>query len=164
MSTLAIRNCNPLNIRHTATRWQGEISPDGGKGFCRFIDMPSGFRAAFILMFSYMQRHSIHTIEGIVSRWAPPTENNTTAYIEHVCRATGIGGKEVLSVLDRRIPDIVWAMAQIEAGREILRYRSALDHGYELARQHHYYTTSLRNRNHVTRQTPPTITGGREGS
>lgn len=141
MSTLAIRNCNPLNICHTRTLWKGEISPtsslppkqgDRGGLFCRFIDMSYGFRAAFVLLRTYMQKHHLYTIEKIIHRWAPPTENNTIAYIEFVCHATGIGGRELLTPTDKRLPELVWAMAIMEAGSQIKAYRRHLEAGWRM--------------------------------
>ncbi len=42
--TRAYRNCNPLNIRATKARWQGQIGQDD-KGFVKFISFDKGYRA-----------------------------------------------------------------------------------------------------------------------
>ena len=52
-------------------------------------------------------------IEDIISRWAPPSENDTKAYIRSVCALTGIGGKERLT--ETQWPALVKAMAVVES-------------------------------------------------
>ena len=80
-----IRNNNPLNIRLTATRWVGMRAKQEDKGFCQFNSMAYGWRAAFLLLFSYYYKHGLETVRAIISRWAPPTDgNNTEAYIASV--------------------------------------------------------------------------------
>ena len=53
------------------------------------------WRAAFhLLTRTYYLKYGLGTIRGIVSRWAPESENNTRAYIENVSRLTGIDADE----------------------------------------------------------------------
>ena len=80
-----IRNNNPLNIRLTATRWVGMRAKQEDKGFCQFNSMAYGWRAAFMLLFSYYHKHGLKTVRDIISRWAPPSDgNDTEAYIKRV--------------------------------------------------------------------------------
>ena len=80
-----IRNNNPLNIRLTATRWVGMRAIQEDKGFCQFVSMAYGWRAAFMLLFFYYYKHGLKTVRDIISRWAPPSDgNNTEAYIASV--------------------------------------------------------------------------------
>ena len=80
-----IRNNNPLNIRLTATRWVGMRAKQEDKGFCQFNSMAYGWRAAFMLLFSYYYKHGLKTVRDIISRWAPPSDGNITeAYINSV--------------------------------------------------------------------------------
>lgn len=80
-----IRNNNPLNIRLTATRWVGMRANQTDKGFCQYNSMAYGWRAAFMLLFSYYHKHGLKTVRDIISRWAPPTDgNNTVDYIRRV--------------------------------------------------------------------------------
>lgn len=73
---------NPLNIRYReCNNWQGQLSPK--KGFCQFVSPYSGYRAAVILLNRY-KKHGACTIRQIVSRWAPPSENNTDNYVSFV--------------------------------------------------------------------------------
>ena len=96
-----------MNIRRSGDKWQGQIN---GKGnidgnsslsseraggeavFCVFSSMEYGWRAAFVILCkTYYGKYKLRTIRDIVSRWAPPKENNTEAYIRHVSDYTGIG-------------------------------------------------------------------------
>lgn len=80
---LALRNNNPLNIRYSSgNKWIGQTGKN--KGFAVFSDMVYGWRAAIILLVKY-QRTGYDTIRKIVTRWAPPSENDTEAYIRDVC-------------------------------------------------------------------------------
>jgi len=76
-----IRNNNPGNIEDNGIDWRGHRGSDG-----RFIifDKPEhGIRAIARILNTYQTKYGINTVEGIISRWAPPHENNTDAYIAH---------------------------------------------------------------------------------
>jgi hypothetical protein len=45
--------------------------------------MPYGYRAGFVILHTYLV-HGLNTIEKIIVRFAPPTENNTENYITSV--------------------------------------------------------------------------------
>ena len=67
--------------------------------FCQFETLDWGWRAAFkLLTRTYYHQYRLYTIKGIISRWAPPNENNTRLYIENVSRLTGIGPDEPLGI------------------------------------------------------------------
>lgn len=85
-----LRNNNPGNIRHDGTCWQGERVPSTDRAFKQFTSMAYGYRAMFKLLTNYARLHGCQTIRKIISRWAPPSENDTAAYIATVSRLTGI--------------------------------------------------------------------------
>lgn len=90
-----LRNCNPLNIRHSSSRWQGMRSQQQDAAFVQFEAMEWGWRAAFrLLTRTYYQSYRLDTIRTIVARWAPSNENNTQAYINRVAQLTGFGPDE----------------------------------------------------------------------
>ena len=67
--------------------------------FVQFETMAYGWRAAFVLLTrTYYHTYRLFTIRAIISRWAPPNENNTKRYIENVSRLTGIGPDEPLGI------------------------------------------------------------------
>jgi hypothetical protein len=89
-----IRNNNPGNIEYTGTQWKGLADPPTDGRFCRFIDPEHGIRALARVIRTYYEHHSINTIRGVINRWAPPVENDTTAYIAHVSEACGVGADQ----------------------------------------------------------------------
>lgn len=98
MSTLGIRCNNPGNIRYVegeTSKFLGCIGPSLA-GFCVFDSPVHGIRAMAKLLRNYQLLHRINTIEQAVSRWAPPSENATAAYIKEVTSMTGYSAKQVL--------------------------------------------------------------------
>ena len=117
--TRGLRNCNPLNIRRVAgTNWKGSLtpapSPRGEGRFVQFESMEYGLRAAFVLLRTYSTKYKLNCVRDIISRWAPPTENDTERYIRNVCQWTGFGGNERLT--ENEWPRLVQAMARQECG------------------------------------------------
>ena len=118
MGTLAEQTNNPLNIRYNpANRWQGQTGEL--KGFCVFRNRAYGFRAGYKLLVNYI-KNGHDTLEKIISRFAPPAENNTENYIKYV---------EDDCIIDRRLKlgaetihdywtiiIIIRAMARMESG------------------------------------------------
>lgn len=112
-----IRNNNPLNIVRTNDKWQGLNSKQYDKRFCEFRDMAHGYRAAFIILKNYINKHGWNTIEQIVSHWAPKNENNTAVYIFAVCNF--MDEKKDHVMVFNRIADMLMlasAMTVIENG------------------------------------------------
>ena len=62
--------------------------------------MAYGYRAAWKILESYWKHfHSTgqcFNVTTIIGRWAPPTENDTQAYIRTVLKLSGLGGQENL--------------------------------------------------------------------
>jgi hypothetical protein len=84
-----IRNNNPGNIRHDGyTGWVGMTGVDED-GFIIFETAEYGIRAMIRIFRSYARR-GVTTVADIVSTWAPETENNTAAYIDHVAQKLGL--------------------------------------------------------------------------
>ena len=96
-----IRNCNPGNIRKTDTKWKGEV-PGGDSAFETFISMSYGYRALIKLLQNYQRNHRLRTIRQLINRWAPSTENNTSAYVATVACETGFGCDQTIDLKDRR--------------------------------------------------------------
>ena len=93
-----LRNNNPLNIRHNTDVFQGEIK-GVDKSFKTFSSMPYGYRAAFVILATYLTQ-GCNTIQKIISRWAPPSENNTESYIATVVKWSGIPEDKILTASD----------------------------------------------------------------
>lgn len=112
-----LRNNNPLNIRHSRDVFAGEIFPGADKSFKQFENMSHGYRAAFIILGSYLAR-GINTIEKIIKTWAPPIENDTENYINIVARKSGIDRQKILTnTSGADYKKIVAEMAYVECGQ-----------------------------------------------
>ena len=122
-------NCNPLNIRRVAgTTWRGQRDEQTDHAFVQFRTIEFGLRAAFVLLRTYSTKYHANCIRDIISRWAPPSENNTEKYIKNVCLWTGLGGLQRLTEEDW--PKLVRAMARQECG-EVLS-EETINRGFEL--------------------------------
>jgi hypothetical protein len=85
------RNHNPGNLRwYAADPWQGLAdTPQDDGGFCRFVDDLHGVRAlAKDLLAKY--RRGLATVAAIVAVYAPPSENDTDAYVKAVADSCGV--------------------------------------------------------------------------
>ncbi len=81
-----IQNYNPGNIRKSADKWQGLADLQDDPSFFTFKDATWGIRAMAIILIGYYDKDNLDTIAGIISRWAPPVENDTGSYISDVSR------------------------------------------------------------------------------
>lgn len=111
-----IRCNNPGNIRLSSEKWQGEIQGDD-KAFKTFSDPVYGIRALAKLLLNYERKYGLNTISGLISRWAPPNENDTTAYVKAVAGACGIGAYDPIDV-GAYLPCIVPAIIKHENGKQ----------------------------------------------
>lgn len=99
--TRGLRNNNPGNIRYNPhVRWQGEVpvAAKQDRSFAEFTNIEYGYRALLKLLKNYRTLQGLRTIEEMISRWAPPSENDTEAYINAVCRD--------MNVTRRFLPDV----------------------------------------------------------
>lgn len=117
-----LRNNNPGNLDRGPVAWVGEVQglPIPGTAnarfydarFCQFDTMAHGARAMAIDLLTHYRRGA-NTIGRLVAIWAPPTENNTGAYIAAVSHAMnwdaswplGIGRQDILTRLCCAIAD-----------------------------------------------------------
>lgn len=109
-----LRNNNPLNIEENGTAWEGKAGDDGR--FVIFETVEHGLRAAGRILRTYATKHQLTTIAGIISRWAPPVENNTQNYINFVSQKTGIPADQALT--RETYPKVVAAMIHMENGSQ----------------------------------------------
>ena len=132
-----IRNNNPLNIRRSKDQWKGLRATQQDAAFCQFDTLEYGWRAAFYLLTrTYYHKYRLYTIRGIVSKWAPSCENDTSAYIANVSRLTGIDPDEPIGIPSEkpsRWMMVGVAMAIQENGTSSLDYFAML-RGWELCR------------------------------
>lgn len=133
MTARGIRNNNPLNIRHNRNnRWQGTYEQQTDPEFVRFASMQFGIRAGFIILRNYIKLGH-KDVASIISRWAPSKENDTEAYIRHVCVMALLSPFQPIAFEDKpTMVALVSAMIRVECGRPV--NKSIIEHAYEMAK------------------------------
>jgi len=140
------RNNNPLNIRHSKDKWQGAATTQTDKSFVQFESMAYGYRAAWKILDTYCltfrRERKVYNVRNIIARWAPPSENDTEAYIRTVVKLSGLGGNENIPRPNRyrnferleKTARLIAAMTSVECG---IRWHEvdwdAIWQGYDLA-------------------------------
>ncbi len=114
-----IRNSNPGNIRLSDTRFKGEVQPSQDSAFKQFCSLEWGYRAMFVVLNTYAQKYRLRTIRQMISRWAPPSENNTDAYVASVSNEAMLDADTRIDTLQSQamIP-LVAAMSRVECGEK----------------------------------------------
>lgn len=96
-----IRNNNPGNLVYTKNNnWQGKIpylkNTDVGRKFEQFETMAFGIRAMLRDLVNDIDKGK-NTVRKLISEYAPPSENDTEAYIKQVCASIGVTADEKIS-------------------------------------------------------------------
>ena len=112
---LSVRNNNPGNLREAGQ--PGVIGTDSG--FAVFQSPQAGLQAMRRQIALDTQERGM-TLSQFLTKYAPPSENDTFGYIDFVSRVTGLDP-------DRRVPpekitDVMRAMVQMEGGPEAVSY------------------------------------------
>ncbi len=115
VSTLAVRNNNPLNIKtpRGGNKWVGQVGTDKF-GHAIFGAPEHGIRAAANVLLSYYTRHGLDTLNGILNRFC---EGNRREYAAFLAARLQIEPDKPFDVL-QRLPELLHAMARFESGRE----------------------------------------------
>lgn len=114
-----IRNNNPTNLRLTQTGWEGKVpnqyNTDGE--FEQFFEDVYGIRAGFRNMRTQINRGH-DRLSSLISIWAPPSENNTAAYIQQVSRQTGFEPTAKIRFRKEDMLPIMEAVIRHENGKQ----------------------------------------------
>lgn len=118
MTNPGIRNNNPINIKWTIQSrnnpWIGQTGESGK--YLVFKHPIYGFRAGARNLRSYAAA-GVNTIAGIITKWAPPEDNNPTQkYIDFVSKNSGILAFTPISQKD--YANILHKMALFETGKD----------------------------------------------
>lgn len=119
MSHISEITNNPLNIRWSVrNKWFGQTG--AYKDFVMFSDLSYGVRAALVLLRRYINDYHLSRVMEIITRFAPPTENNTIKYINFVCdEMERHGFSDVISANDSSLYYLVKAMAKYESNTHL---------------------------------------------
>jgi hypothetical protein len=85
------KNCNPGNLERNEIKWHGLIQANGEPRFCVFDCAENGIRALARTLLTYQRKLGLNTVRAIIDRWAPPNENDTSAYVAHVASVLNVG-------------------------------------------------------------------------
>jgi len=113
-----LRNNNPLNLSF-ANQDGAVMETHSSPRFARFASMEDGVAASVRQLVRYQER-GVATLSAMITRWAPPSENDTAAYIQQVARETGIAPDAVVNMRDpETVAALVASMAKKENGRPL---------------------------------------------
>jgi hypothetical protein len=111
-----IRNNNPLNIVWSSVNpWNGQTGSDGR--FSIFDKPENGIRACAKILDRYAKR-GIITIQKIIETWAPASENNVQAYVNHVSQLMGRSANSVIVKMSGDYVPLIAAMIKHENGKQ----------------------------------------------
>lgn len=98
-----LRNNNPGNIRVSKDKWQGLATIQSDSSFFQFNTPAWGIRALMVILRTYYNKYELKTVAEIIHRWAPPSENDTTAYTNAVASYMGVGGSDLINVMRKEV-------------------------------------------------------------
>jgi len=110
-----IRNNNPLNLEKTADNWKGEIERTDTR-FMTFSSPEYGIRAGGKLLMNYQRLYNLDTMKKVIDRFAPPFENDTNAYAEHIAESLGVNVDDKITISKDNLLPILKAMIKHENG------------------------------------------------
>lgn len=109
--TLGMRNNNPGNLR----------PPGQSTGFQQFATPEEGIAALDRNLQNYGTK-GVNTVAGVISKWAPPNENNTAAYIDTVSKKLGLGPNDKIDLSNPYMRHALSAQIMLhENGPQIFR-------------------------------------------
>lgn len=111
------RNNNPGNLNFVGQAGASLEKP-GGR-FAKFETAYDGLRAMARQLTLYAQR-GINTVEGIISTWAPSSENNTGAYVNAISSKLGVNPNAALNLQNPQVlSQLMDGIIRHENGRNI---------------------------------------------
>jgi hypothetical protein len=110
-----IRNNNPGNLR-PGHDWQGMVGEN--RGFVVFEDICFGIRALCMDIINKYLR-GLDSVEKIINVYAPPSENNTKAYVRSVADHLGVKKNDPLKLTRRTVIMFVEAVMIHENGQVV---------------------------------------------
>ncbi len=115
------RNNNPGNIDRNYVKWQGMCADQSGDPrFIVFQAAEDGIRAIAKLLLTYHRKYRLNTVRTMIEKWAPSSENDSDAYVNHVAKRLSVNPDEDINAEN---PDtlelLVGAIIAHENGRVI---------------------------------------------
>lgn len=131
MKPRGIRNNNPGNIRRSKDKWHGLRDEQTDPEFFQFVSPAYGYRALIRTLQNYRRLRGCVTLKDFITRWAPPVENDTAAYLRAVCQDMQVPDSWVPDVDDRgTMCGLAAAISRHENGVDAVM--SDVESGWEL--------------------------------
>lgn len=112
---LGLSNNNPGNLRSTfGIPWMGQNG--SVNDFCTFTDCSYGLRAMAVDLSNKISSDGLNTITEIITKYAPPSENDTQAYIDNVSTYTGWGADDPIDLTTANLANLMRAQINVEQG------------------------------------------------
>jgi len=100
--TRGVRLNNPGNLDR-GSKWVGLAADQPDTRFAKFTEPKYGIRALAKVLLTYYKKYNLKTIGQIISRYAPPNENDTQRYIQDVAMWTGFEINKQLDLTNKEI-------------------------------------------------------------
>ena len=112
--SLAQRNNNPGNLRWASTQ------TGTNAGYATFASPQDGYNA----LIAYIQANMNLTLGNFINKYAPPTENNTSAYTSFVANGLNLSADTPLSTLgdSTNVPTDITNISTDQSSRKWNRY------------------------------------------
>ena len=104
-----------MNLIKTKINWLGKVEKGNDRTFEQFERMEYGIRAGAMDIIGDIKRGA-NTVNKLITQFAPPSENNTKAYIKNVCKKLGVEESETLEVNEKIIAEIARIIIDYENG------------------------------------------------
>ena len=117
------KNNNPVNMRYYGVGWNGERPAGLSKGdFTRFDTPQNGARAGIRNLMTLGKRHGF-TLNGIMPKFSPSSENDTGRHIRNISSISNIPPDKVLDPNDTgQMVDLLRGVIGAESGRKALNW------------------------------------------
>lgn len=128
---MSVPRNNPGNLRYVPSiKWKGQVGQQNG--YCVYSTLNYGSRALVIDLRNAERLHHRNTVSKIVTAYAPPNENDTSAYISAVCNDMKVGPDTALDLNDKQtVRSLAAAVWHHEQGQK--PDAAALDYGVAAA-------------------------------
>ena len=108
----------------------GNIRPVGSNN--EFLQTPTreqGIKDIDANLLAYGQKHGINTLRGVISRWAPESENNTKSYVDTVSKRLSLDPDQKIDLTDPAIRHLIGAgiMLQEKGPQSIYKTQQPVD-------------------------------------
>jgi hypothetical protein len=119
MISRGLRNNNPGNLRSGSTPWLGQAQVQSDPDFVVFTTPEYGIRALAKTLMTYSRVHGCGTVRALIDRFAPPSENDTQAYVAAVSESCGVPPDTPIDLADPMMMGrLVEAVIRQENGRQ----------------------------------------------